>query len=328
MYKFRPASDRIKHMRELIRDRVLRIDAERALIITDAYKKYENVVPIIKRPLALYELCSKMTVLVEDFEIIVGNKSPYYFGSPQYPEWGRYDWFLDPIRNGVWELKEDGLYHNPQEEQIRLTISPQDYEALASICDYWETRRVGATADAWQPDGFDELKRLNVSSYVDGGMGLTILSAGHLIAGYDKIINTGYAAIRKQAQDWIDAHRGNLMGEDVGKYLFYKSAVIACDAAILLGKRYARACYDKAQTAGTEARRAELEKMGDYLMWISENPARTFWEAVQATMLYQVLITIDTRIPSPPWAGLTSIHGLSSRRNWRKALLPWMKPRR
>ena len=299
MYKFRPASDRIKHMRELIRDRVLRIDAERALIITDAYKKYENVVPIIKRPLALYELCSKMTVLVEDFEIIVGNKSPYYFGSPQYPEWGRYDWFLDPIRNGVWELKEDGLYHNPQEEQIRLTISPQDYEALASICDYWETRRVGATADAWQPDGFDELKRLNVSSYVDGGMGLTILSAGHLIAGYDKIINTGYAAIRKQAQDWIDAHRGNLMGEDVGKYLFYKSAVIACDAAILLGKRYARACYDKAQTAGTEARRAELEKMGDGLMWISENPARTFWEAVQATMLYQVLITIDTRIPSP-----------------------------
>ena len=299
MYKFRPASDRIKHMRELIRDRVLRIDAERALIITDAYKKYENVVPIIKRPLALYELCSKMTVLVKDFEIIVGNKSPYYFGSPQYPEWGRYDWFLDPIRNGVWELKEDGLYHNPQEEQIRLTISPQDYEALASICDYWETRRVGATADAWQPDGFDELKRLNVSSYVDGGMGLTILSAGHLIAGYDKIINTGYAAIRKQAQDWIDAHRGNLMGEDVGKYLFYKSAVIACDAAILLGKRYARACYDKAQTAGTEARRAELEKMGDGLMWISENPARTFWEAVQATMLYQVLITIDTRIPSP-----------------------------
>lgn len=299
MYKFRPVTDRIRHMRELIRDRVLRIDAERALIITEAYKKYENVVPIIKKPLALYELCSKMTLLVEDFEIIIGNKSPYYFGSPQYPEWGRYDWFLEPIKNGKWELKEDGLYHNPQGEQLRLTISPKDYEALVSICDYWETRRLGAVADAWQPDGFDELKRLNVSSYVDGGMGLAILSPGHLIAGYDKIINTGYAAIRKQAQDWIDAHRGNLMGEDVPKYLFYKSAVIACDAATLLIKRYADVCYDKARTAGTEARRKELEKMGDSLMWLSENPARTFWEAVQATMLYQVLITIDTRIPSP-----------------------------
>ena len=106
MYKFRPVTDRIRHMRELIRDRVLRIDAERALIITEAYKKYENVVPIIKKPLALYELCSKMTLLVEDFEIIIGNKSPYYFGSPQYPEWGRYDWFLEPIKTGNGSLRK------------------------------------------------------------------------------------------------------------------------------------------------------------------------------------------------------------------------------
>ena len=77
------------------------------------------------------------------------------------------------------------------------------------------------------------------------------------------------------------------MGEDVPKYLFYKSAVIACDAATLLIKRYADVCYDKARTAGTEARRKELEKWETALCGFSENPARTFWEAVQATMLYQ-----------------------------------------
>jgi pyruvate formate-lyase/glycerol dehydratase family glycyl radical enzyme len=298
MYEFSPATERIMKLRELIRDRVLRIDSERAMIWTEANKKYENVVPIIKRPLALYELCSKMTILFEDFEIIIGNKSPSFFGSPQYPEWMGQGWFLEPIKKGEWELK-DGMYYNPEGEQVRLCISQEDYEALSSIQDYWKDRRITTVADAWQPDGFDELKRLNVSSYVDGGMGMTVLSPGHLIAGYDKIIKMGYAAIRKQAQDWIDEHRGNLMGEDMEKYMFYKSAVIVCDAAILLVKRYAQACLDKAAVCTDAARKAELLKMGDSLMWISENPVRNFWEAVQGIMMYQILINIETRIPSP-----------------------------
>ena len=299
MYQFSPATDRIKYMRELIRDRVLRCDSERSLIMTEAYKKTENVIPIIRRPLALYELCSKMTLLIEDFELIIGNKSPYYFGSPQYPEWGVSDWFIEPVRNGEWTLEDDGLYHNPAAEEVRLSVSPEDVEILASIRDYWESRQVGAVADAWQPDSFEELRRLNASSYVDGGMGMTILSPGHHIAGYDRIINTGYGVIRKQAQDWIDDHYGNLMGEDVDKYMFYKSAVIVCDAATLLARRYAELALMQAAACTDEKRKKELLMMADGMEWLSEKPARTFWEACQGIMLYQVLITIDTRIPSP-----------------------------
>ena len=299
MYEFRPATERVQHLRQLIRDRVLRIDSERAMIWTDASKKHENVVPIIKRPLMLYELCSKMTLVFEDYEIIIGNKSPYFFGSPQYPEWMGQAWFLEPIKNGEWMIEEDGLYHNPKGEQVALSISPEDYEALLSIQDYWKDRKITTVADAWQPDSFDELSRLNVSSYVKGGMGMTCLAPGHLIAGYDKIIKKGYKAIRNEAQDWIDAHRGNLMGEDVGKYMFYKSAVIVCDAATLLINRYAQACFDKAAESKDEKRKAELMTMGDSLAWMSENPVRNFREAVQGIMMYQILINIETRIPSP-----------------------------
>jgi formate C-acetyltransferase len=299
MYQFRPATERILKTRELIRDRVLRCDAERAVIITEAYKKYENVVPIIKKPLALYELCSKYTVRIEDFELIAGNKGPHFFSSPSYPEWGVTDWIIEPLSKNEWILKEDGLYHNPPEEEVRQTISPEDFKALASIQEFWKTHKIGASADAWKPDGYEEIERLNVSSYVKGGMGLLSLSAGHLIAGYKKIINTGYAAIRKRAQDWIDAHYGNLMGGDIDKYMFYKSAVIVCDAAMLLVKRYAAKCAEKAAAERDAARRAELEKMADGMEWISENPARNFWEAVQATMFYQVFMNIDAHIPSP-----------------------------
>ena len=50
MYEFCPATDRVKRIREKIRDRVLRLDSERGVLITEASKKYENVVPIPPDP--------------------------------------------------------------------------------------------------------------------------------------------------------------------------------------------------------------------------------------------------------------------------------------
>jgi hypothetical protein len=55
MYTFRSATDRVWRMREAIRDRVLRCDADRMVILTQAYKLYDNILPQIKRPLALRE---------------------------------------------------------------------------------------------------------------------------------------------------------------------------------------------------------------------------------------------------------------------------------
>ena len=91
MYTFRPATDRIKLMHRLIRDRVIQTDAERALIATESSKKNEHVVSIIKRARMTLDICTKMTVRVEDFEVIVGNKARSFFGFCVNPEWGAKD---------------------------------------------------------------------------------------------------------------------------------------------------------------------------------------------------------------------------------------------
>ncbi|NMA24738.1 MAG: hypothetical protein GX936_03625, partial [Clostridiales bacterium] len=301
MYQFKPATDRIWKMRERIRDRILRCDAERALIITEASKKYENIVPIIKRPLMFQEIAKKISTIVDDDEIIVGGKGPYFFSSPSYPEWGAMsDWVTDAVRNGGWTKREDGLWHNPDNEEVRICISEEDCAALESIQEYWKGRTIGAAADAWQPEGYDELFRLGVGSYNErSGMGLIGLSAGHLIAGYPKILKVGYRAIWQQATDWLNAHRGNMMGDDVNKYMFYKSAQISAESAMVFVKRYADAVSKKAAECKDEKRKKELEFMADGLLNLSENPARNFWEACQGVIMYQLLITLETLIPSP-----------------------------
>ena len=90
MYQFKPATERIQQQRELIRDRVVRYDAERGRIMTEAYQKYEHVIPIISAPWPCMSCAGRWTILVEDFELIVGNKGPNYFSSPAYPEWGHH----------------------------------------------------------------------------------------------------------------------------------------------------------------------------------------------------------------------------------------------
>jgi len=300
MYEFSNVTPRISQCRERIRDRVLRNDAERMQIITDAYRKYENMPPIIKRPMAFRDLCERMTIFCEDDELILGGKGPHYFSSPQYPEWDAgAPWILGPIAAGEWTLGEDGLYHNPASEDVQHSISPEDVETIRECWDYWKGHTVGTMADAWQPDHHAELKRLNVSSYVDGGMGIAALPAGHLIAGYKKIITVGYKAIRDQAQAWLDEHYGNLMGPDVDKYLFYKSAVITCEGAMILVGRYAKLAAEKAEACTDSERKDELTMMAQGLEHLVEHPADTFWQAVQGIMMYQVMLQMECMFPSP-----------------------------
>ena len=294
MYTFRPATERIRKMRELIRDRVIRGDAERALITAEALQKYKNIVPIIKRPMVTYDICSKMTVRVEDFELIVGSKSQNFCGSS-----GAYWPLLLDIEH-QWTKKEDGLWHNPEGEELRLCIAQEDIDAIRSVAPIMRENSYSAVGDAWYPDGAGEFFSLGACDFSDPSRpGIMMLPAGHLTPGWGKILNVGYKAIRKQAQDFLDARQGNIMGGDMSKYMFYKSAVIACDAASTLVRRFSEACAKKAEETTEPMRRAELLKMADGLLWISENPARTFWEACQATVMYQIFLAIEGGYPAP-----------------------------
>ncbi len=292
MYQFRPVTPRMRLMHERIRERVYHVDAERCLIITRAAQKYESVVPTIKNALIFKAMCEEMTTRVEDHEILVANNSKYFCGCRFDPRWGGGDMYVRLVESGQWKMGEDGLYHNPPTDELRLVMSPQELEDLKSIGSYWKGRTIGDMAMAWQPEGYDELNRLGVRSF-GANMPIVMMPAGHSTPGYAKVLSLGYAALKKQARDWMDAHRNDLMGEDVEKYMFYNSVEIVCDGAITLLKRYGRTCYDAAEKCADPVRKAELRRMGDDLTWISENPVQTFSQACQATLLYESMIAMS-----------------------------------
>ena len=293
MYNFKPITERMQLMHELIRGRVIQTDAETALITTRCFKANENLIPILRRSRVLKAICEEMTVRVEDFEMIVGNSSKTFCGTGVFPDWdgaGRIPFVIETMG---WTLRDDGLYHNPDTEELRMSIAPQDLDAFREIAPYWKGRTYNDIAAAWQPQGYDELCRMNVSA-TKAGAPLLQMPAGHLTPGFKKITGVGYAAIRREAQEWLDAHVNNLMGDDAERVLFYTSVVDSCDAATTLLKRYGAKCLQKSAETTDAARRAELESMADSLAWISENPCRSFRETCQAAITYQYILRLSS----------------------------------
>jgi formate C-acetyltransferase len=301
MYEFRSVTERAKKFRDLVRNRVIEIDTERAVNVTEAYKQYANMPPIIRIPMTTHYLCSKMTCRVEDFDLLAGNIGKNMLGSAMWPEWGG-DWLWEQLAGEsptTWSLGDDGYYHCDDDELVKIIMTKEEIDTFMSLREFWEDRTFPSKMNSFYPDGWDVLAQMGVSYGPGTGPGEKIgcLPTGHVIAGYEKIVNVGYGAIRKQAQDWIDAHIGNLMGEDVDKYMFYKSAVITCDAAIIMIKRFAEAAREKLAECTDEDRKKELTMMAEGLEWISDKPARTFWEALQATIMYQTFLYVESANP-------------------------------
>ena len=293
MYEFRPVTDRIEEMHQAVRNRVICYDSLRTRITTETWKECGAILPILRHAKTFRNICEKMPKRVEDFEVLVANMGKYFCGASVQPEWQGpgLDHQMN-IKSGRWTLRDDGFYHNPDDGEIRLAVAKEDYEYFCEVNDWWQGRTLNDIAIAWMPEGLEEIGRCDVfpcGTHVPA----IILPSGHSTPGFKKILERGYASIRQEAQDWLDAHRLCLMGDDADKALFYTAVVETCTGIINMIRLYGDACVQKASETDDPKRKAELLQMADGLYWISENPVRTFWEACQATILYMLALLFD-----------------------------------
>ena len=291
MYTFKPKTDRIERMRAAVRDRIMIADADMSYIKFDAQQKYKNFPPMLQKPSEALYVIQHMPINMHPDDYFVGDMGSKSWGAASGAMWVMMD-----IEH-TWPMGEDGLYHAPDDDPLyshqKLAMSPEELQRFKDLNKKRMSMSSGVRAEEWLPNGAREFFALQASDYGKIGGFPVMLPPGHLTPGFQTILKRGYADIRKQAQDWLDAHEGNVMGNDMGKFIFYTAATIACDGAITLTKRYADLCREEAAKAPTAERKAELEQMAVSLDWIAYKPARTFREALQQVMLYNVFLRID-----------------------------------
>jgi len=173
-------------------------------------------------------------------------------------------------------------------------------EELKKICKYWkgktrEDRVVNLASlvlpekvkKAWDDKSFDLNEVIHAGSKRADG-------AGHLIVNYEKVLNRGFKGIIEEinrALAKLDFSDGT---EAIKKGIFLEAAKICCNSAVDFAKRYAKLAKEMAEKERKLARKKELEEIAKICEWAPENPARTFWEAVQTIWFIQVLLWIES----------------------------------
>ena len=281
MVNWQEITPRVAKMRERYRNTTPRVCLARYKLVTDFYMHNMQLTGILKRAKNLRNLFEKIPVLVNDDELIVGEQVTSYRASALYPEIN-FSWLVDELMSGDPAERETDPY----------ILAPEDREYILSTSEFWLHNNMSAMVDEYLPRGYREHAGNGALMYRERGNSAT--PVGHFCAGYEKAINVGFAAIKQEAEEKMQAlEQAGIPGDNNKKYNFYRAVSIVSGGIILWAKRYARECERLAQLEQRPERKAELTEMAEGLDWIMEHPCRTFHEAIQCIYLYHIAMCLD-----------------------------------
>lgn len=257
---------------ERIRTPKLRI--EKAIITTEAYKKTEGEPMIIRRAKALYELADKIPIAIEDWQLIVGTPSAEPFTVSPHPE-----------ASWRWVLTE--LDSMSTREGDKYQVTENDKEILRSTLPYWEGKSLEDVILNMLPE---EVANAYHAGLIDSGY--VSQGSGNFSPNYEKVINKGFSGIKEEIEEKM-AQLDLANPTDFERWLFYKAALLCCNAVINFARRYAALAKKMADKEARGNRKNELLLIAQISDRVPEYPARNCFEALQAFWLTHVFLHFE-----------------------------------
>jgi len=139
--------------------------------------------------------------------------------------------------------------------------------------------------------------RSRMKWFHDHGYGNAGATSGHLIPDHARVLKTGWKAVYADLESRYGALNARDKKGPRGDQL--RAMMTAATMPRELAAEYARLCHKLAADQNESHRRQEFLQMARNLERISWEPARTFWEAVQALWINHMLIMSDENYPGP-----------------------------
>ena len=268
--------ERMQAFREEVLDEKPYIDAERALLATEAYEQNKNQPKVMQRALMLKNILANMSVYIEDRTLIAGNQATKNCNAPIFPEYTM-KFVMDELDK--FEKRDGDVFY----------ITEETKEQLRSIAPFWENNNLRAKGEALLPD--------EVSVFMETGVfGMEgKLNAGdaHLAVNYGKMLSEGLAGYEQRTRD-LKASLDLTDPASIDKYVFYKAVLIVIDAVRQFAARYAKLAENLAAKEPDAKRKAELLEMARICAKVPYEPAESFREAVQAVWFIQLILQIES----------------------------------
>ena len=272
---FGDLTPRMNHFREAVLDKKPYIDAQRALLVTEAYEKYKNQTPVMKRAYMLKNILEKMSIYIEDETLIVGNQASSNKDAPIFPEYTM-KFVMDEL--DTFEKRDGDVFY----------ITEETKEALRSIAPFWENNNLRAKGEALLPE--------EVSVFMETGIfgmeGKLNSGDAHLAVEYQKVLEIGLKGYEDRVLD-IKNHLDLCVPENLNKYQFYNAVLIVIEAVKTFAKRFSVLAKEKAKKE-TGKRKEELLEISRICDKVPYQPAQTFHEAIQSVWFIQLILQIES----------------------------------
>ena len=277
VYLKEEVSPRVKRLKERIVNTSPSITAERDEMVAEAYQQYKDKPIEILRARTLEKILSGISISIGEDELIVGNMA-----SAQPRSVGL---FLE--YSSEWIGRELDLF--PKRPSDRLKIDENTKERIRKLLPFWRGKTVQDYAFSLMPA---ESKRVYETGVL--AIDLHLFSGlGHVALGYDKVLKYGFKGIIQQ----INNRRKRLDltdPEDLRKACYLDALEITANAAILFAKRYRDLAAKMAVNENKPQRKKELENISYICNRVPENPASTFYEALQSFFFVQLITQIES----------------------------------
>ena len=267
---------RMQAFREEVLDEKPYIDAQRAILATQAYRENLNQPRVMVRALMLKKILEEMTIYIEDKSLLAGNQATKNRNAPIFPEYTM-EFVMNEL--DLFEKRDGDVFY----------ITEETKQQLRQLAPFWENNNLRARGEALLPE--------EVSVFMETGVfGMEgKLNAGdaHLAVNYEKVLANGLRGYEEKTKQ-LKAELDLTDPDSIDKNVFYKAVLIVIDAVHNFALRYSHLAEEMAQKETDEKRKAELMEMSRICAKVPYEPAGSFWEAVQSVWFIQLILQIES----------------------------------
>jgi pyruvate formate-lyase/glycerol dehydratase family glycyl radical enzyme len=263
-----------------------RIDVERAKYFTESFRETEGEPLILRWSKAMKYIAEKITVYIDDNQLIVGRA-----GSQ-----GRYGILYPELDGDFLDLAIEQL---PYRVESPFSISEAEARVVVEeIAPYWKGKTFHENLTKSLPkdtlkltyDPNDPLKSRFIVNET-----ASFRSSIQWVHDYEKVLKKGFKGIRAEAQAKLDALDPLSPVDNMEKAPFLQAVILIADAIVIWAQRHAKLAMEKAKAEKDAKRKKELLQIAEICSWVPENPARNFREAVQSQWFTQMFSRLEQK---------------------------------
>ncbi|MFW6011644.1 MAG: pyruvate formate lyase family protein [Desulfosalsimonas sp.] len=235
----------------------IKLDLQRSRLITESFKQTDGQAMVIRRAKALSHVLNNMEIFIRDYEYIVGYQTS------------------DP--NGIFHPIDQNwrsVRRIVNSEAGKTLLDEQGKKELDELCAYWEGKSMsdrhqkmfsGDLAKYWRYEGtflWSQLSELGIPDY-------------------EALLQGGLRQRIKMAEDKLEELDRTIPADYVEQKEFLQAVIIALEAVINLGKRYAEVARKMAAKEKDAKRKARLKEITQICERVPGDPPENFKEATQ-----------------------------------------------